>query len=244
MSVRASAAPSRFLLTFEGAHVVDPALPEGIRHDGRFTASAPFCSAGRAYDVQQKVEESGFLTVWRLHTCNDGSGSFTALMPVVRGEHGGFGSWQIVEGTGSYTTLRGVGTYTGTRLSGDPDDFASIVYRTQWQGLVDFDADPPAIESFTASAKKLRLARRTYSLRIAVTAQDPSTPISLNVDVLAGRIPLDIGAFEPPSTTSGKATIALRISPPRRARSVRIALTTTDALGNTSTSSRSVELGF
>src|SRR5262245_42368666 len=136
MSVLAAAAPSTFVLTFEGAHFVDPSQPEGLRHDGRFTASAPFCSAGRAYDVQQKVDESGFLTVSRLHTCDDGSGTFTAFMPVVRGEHGRGGTWQIIEGTGSYTTLRGMGTYTGTRLSGDADNFLSIVYRTYWQGLV------------------------------------------------------------------------------------------------------------
>ena len=237
-SVRgATAAPTTFSLTFEGAHVDDPSLPAGLRHDGRFTASAPFCSAGRAYDVRQ-IDDSVSLTVWRLHTCDDGTGSFTAFMPGLRSEHGGTGAWKIVEGTGRYATLRGMGSYTGTLLSGDPENFPTIVYRTHWQGLVDFDADPPAIASFATTTKKLPLARRSYSLRVAVTAQDQSTPIQFAVDVSAGRTPLSTKM----STGSGKALIALRISPPPRARGVRIALTTTDALGNTSTTSRSVKL--
>ena len=242
LSVRASAAPVSFSLTFNGAHIEDPTASEGLRHDGRFTASAPFCSAGRAYDVRQKVELDGFLTVWRLHTCDDGTGGFTAYMPVARGEHGGNGTWQIVEGTGSYATLRGMGTYTGTRLSGDPDNFLSIVYRTQWQGLVDFDADPPVVESFTATAKKLRLKRRTYSLRIAVTTKDPSIPITFRASLSAGGTPLIPDAGKLAATGPGKGLIAVRVSPPPRARSVRIALTMTDALGNTGNASRSVTI--
>jgi hypothetical protein len=182
--------------------------------------------------------------VWRLHTCDDGSGSFTAYMPGdVAGEHGGAGGWQIVEGTGSYATLRGMGTYTGTRVSGDPENFLTIVYRTQWRGVVGFDADPPAIESFTATAKKLRLPRRTYSVRVAVTGQDASAPIAFRVTASAGRAPVSIDAVKKTSTGPGAALIALRISPPQRARNVQLALTTTDALGNSSTSSRSVRLG-
>ena len=71
-------------------------------------------------------------------------------MPTVRSEHGGSGSWRIVKGTGRYATLRGLGTYTGTLVSGDPD-FASVVFRTNWQGIVDFDADPPTIKTFTTT---------------------------------------------------------------------------------------------
>ena len=137
--------PTPFLLTFEGAHFVDSTLTGGLRHDGRFTASAPFCSAGRAYDVRHVVVEP--LTVLRLHTCDDGSGSFTAFMPVVRGEHGGPGVWQFVEGTGGYAALRGVGTYAGTLTSGNPGAFETISYRTEWRGVVGFDVDPPAIEN-------------------------------------------------------------------------------------------------
>ena len=242
LSVPAAATPSSFSLTFEGAHLVDATLPAGLRHEGRFTASAPFCSSGRAYDVRQ-IDDGSSLTVWRLHTCDDGSGSFTAYMPALVGEHGGSGGWKIVEGTGSYATLRGMGTYTGTLVSGDPELYLTITYRTHWQGLVGFDADPPTVESFTATAKRLRLPHRTYALRIAVTAQDASTPVEFVAEISSGRTPLSVDMLKKTSTALGKALITLRVSPPARARSAQIALTTTDALGNASTSSRPVKLG-
>jgi hypothetical protein len=239
IAVRASAAPAQFSLTFEGAHFADPAMPGGIRHDGRFTASAPFCSAGRAYDVRD-VSTSEFLDVMRVHTCDDGSGSFTALMPTVRGEHGGRGTWQIVEGSGQYANLRGRGTYRGTLVSGDPEIFETIVYRTTWNGVVDFDADPPAIQ-VAASTRKLQRPASTYAVRIAVTARDPSTPISYSTTVTAGRIPITPLSDKTASTASG-ATITLRISPPRTTRAIRVEVTATDALGNTTSASRSVRL--
>jgi hypothetical protein len=240
LSVRATAAPTPFSLTFEGAHFADSTLPGGLRHDGRFTASAPFCSAGRAFDVRHFEEADGALTVLRMHTCDDGSGSFTAFMPRVRNEHGGTGgSWKIVEGTGRYATLRGLGTYTSTLISGDPDVFETITYRTNWQGAVDFDADPPAIERFTTTARKLRQRLRTYVLRIGVTVRDTGAPVSYTVDVQAGRAVL---GFKQGSTSSGQATVTLRIRPPRAVRSARILLTARDALGNETSASRSVRL--
>jgi hypothetical protein len=237
-AVRATAAPTPFLLTFEGAHFVDATLSGGLRHDGRFTASSPFCSAGRAYDARH-VPVDGPLTVLRIHTCDDGSGSFTALMPVVRGEHGGTGAWRIVEGTGAYATLRGFGTYTGTLISGDPTAFETISYRTEWRGVVGLDADPPAIESFTATVRKLRQRVPAYTLRIGLRARDASLPISYTVDVRAGRASLD---FKLASTASGRATITVRIRPPRAARSVRILLTARDALSNETATSRAFRL--
>jgi hypothetical protein len=240
VAVRASAAPTQFTLNFDGVHVLDPSLPggEGIKHEGRFTASAPFCSAGRAYDVRQQVVD-GFLNVMRLHICDDGSGSMTAYLPLTRAEHEGTGTWQIMEGAGEYATLRGLGTYIGTRVSGDPQDFASVVYRTAWSGVVAFDADAPAVATIAASARKLQKPARTYSLRIAVTARDASTPIGYTVDVRSGTTPL---GFKRASTPSGQATLTLRISAPRTARTVRVQLTATDAVGNTTSASRLVRL--
>lgn len=238
ISDRATAAPTRFSLTFEGAHLADSSLVAGLRHDGRFTASAPFCSAGRAYDVRQE-EPGGLLTAYRMHLCDDGSGSLTAFMPTVRGEHGGSGTWKIVEGTGRYATLRGTGTYIGTLLSGNPNDFETITYRTTWQGVVDFDVDPPVIETFTATAQKLRLRVRTYELRIGLTARDTGAPVSYEVDVRAGQAVL---GFKIGSTASGQARITLRVRPPRSARSARILLTARDAFENETRVSRSVRL--
>jgi hypothetical protein len=238
IAIKATAAPTPFLLTFEGAHFVDSTLFHGLRHDGRFTASAPFCPAGRAYDVHHFERDP--LDVLRIHTCDDGSGSFTAFMPVVTHEHGAAsGTWRIVEGTSRYATLRGMGTYTSTLIDGDPARFETITYRTDWQGVVDFDAEPPAVERFTATARKLRQRVRTYALRIGLTLRDTGVPVSYTADVRAGRAAL---GFKRGSTTSGDAVLAFRIRPPRAARAVRVLLTARDALGNESSTSRLVRL--
>ena len=227
-----------FSLSFEGAHPLDGTLPAGIRHDGRFTASRPFCSAGRAYDVRH-VDTGGQLDLERLHTCDDGSGTFTVLMPNVRGEHGGTGSWKIVAGSGRFATLRGLGTYEGALVSGDRDLYETITFTTNWSGAVGFDADPPAIETFTATTRKLRRPAGSYVLRVVLAANEKTAPVTFTVDLYAGRTPL---ALKRAISASGKATVALRIRAPRGARSVRVALTARDALGNETTVSRSVSL--
>ena len=236
-SVRATAAPTPLVLTFEGGHFPDETLPGGLRHDGRFTASAPLCSAGRAYDVEHVVIEP--LTVMRMHTCDDGSGTFTALMPTVRLEHEGRGSWRIVGGTGRYATLRGFGSYTGTLVSGDPFLFESVVFRTNWEGVIDFDADPPAIETFAVTASKLRSRPRTYTLRVRLAMRDTGMPVSYSADIW---VKSSVVAFRRASTRSGQATITFRIRVPRTARTTRVVLTAQDALGNERKASRSVRL--
>jgi hypothetical protein len=239
----AFAAPAPVSLTFEGTHVTDPTMPFGLRHEGRFTASAPFCSSGQAHDTRQ-IDDGGLLTAWRVHECDDASGSFTSYMPNVRNEHEGNGIWRIVEGTGRYAQLRGHGTYIGTHLSGDPNDFSTVSYRAQWQGVVDFDADPPAIEILSATARKLPKRVRTYTVRVAVTVRDPSTPISYTVGVRAGKVITLVPFAQKIVTTSSGAAVTLRISPPRGARSVRISLAATDALGNgPASAARTIPLG-
>src|SRR5215213_7267761 len=68
VAVHATAAPTPLVLTFDGAHFLDNTVPDGLRHDGRFTASAPLCPAGRAYDARHL--EGQPLSVLRLHTCD------------------------------------------------------------------------------------------------------------------------------------------------------------------------------
>jgi hypothetical protein len=237
VAVHAAAAPTAFSLRFEGLHVPDAALSHGLRHDGRFTALPPFCAAGRAYDVRHFGEDS--LSVHRLHTCDDGSGSFTAFMPNVLNEHRGQGAWRIVEGTGRYATLRGFGTYRGTLLGGDPLLFDTITYRTDWQGAVGFDADPPALESLAVTARKLPLRQRTYVVQVALVARDQSAPVSYTVEVRTGSADV---VSKLGSTSSGRAAITFRIRPARAVRSARIELTAQDALGNAMSATRSVQL--
>ena len=236
-AVRATAAPAPFLLAFDGAHFADSTFADGIRHEGRFTASPPFCSAGRAYDVRHVIP-GAFLDVDRIHVCDDGTGSFTAFMPTVRGEHDGTGTWKIVAGTGQYAALRGFGTYNGTRISGNPDVFETIVYRTEWQGVVGFDAEPPTIDGFSATARKVRQRPVTYELRIGLSARDASMPVSYTLDIRSGRATL---AFKQGSIPSGEAAAVVRIRP-SRAVNVRVLLIARDALGNEASAARTVRL--
>ena len=176
----------------------------------------------------------------RTHTCDDGSGTITVLMPLVRAEHGGRGSWKITEGTGKYATLRGSGSYVGERLSGDPDDFASISYRTTWTGKVDFDASAPVV-GLTATAAKLRLPRRTYSLRItlAVRNEEAGARVAYSLTVKSGALIL---ASRQGATTSGRAPVTLRIRPPLTARAVQLIATASDPVANESMTTRSIRL--
>jgi hypothetical protein len=237
----ALAAPSEFSLTFVGKHVVDPAAPTGLHHEGQFTASAPFCSSGTAIDTRHVLLDA--LSVERTHTCDDGSGSIIVSLPdVVREHQGGGGSWKIIGGTGKYEELRGSGAYSGQVLSGDPFDFSSVTYRTIWRGLVGFDADPPAV-TLTATATKLKLPRRTYSLRVgfAVRNEEPGARVTYSLIVQANRQYVSGGSRQG-STTAGRAAFALRITPPRTARTVQISVRASDPLGNESTTTRPVRL--
>ena len=184
------------------------------------------------------------LSVERMHTCDDGSGSIIVSIPDVAREHqsGGSGSWHIIGGTGKYEKLRGSGTYSGQILSGDPFDFSSVTYRTTWQGLVGFDADPPAL-TLSATATKLKLPKRTYSLRVgfAVRNEEPGARVTYSLIVQANKQYVS-GGSKQGSTTTGRATFALRITPPRTARTVQISVRAIDPLGNESTTTRPVKL--
>jgi hypothetical protein len=236
----ANAALTQFSLTFIGRHVIDPVSPTGLHHEGRFTASAPFCPSGTAVDTRHVQAEP--LSVERTYTCDDGSGSIIVSMPNVTGEHGGSGSWQIIRGTGKYEKLRGSGTFVGQLLGGDPADFLSITYQTTWKGLVDFDADPPAL-SLTATAAKLKLAKRSYSLRVGVVVRNeaPGARVTYSL-IVQSRGQYVSGGSRNGSTTAGRAAFALRITPPRPARTVQITVRASDPVGNESTTSRLVRL--
>lgn len=236
----AEAAPTQFSLTLDGSHVPDPSFPAGLRHEGPFTASAPFCPKGKAADTKDvsDVPPVG-LVVLRAFTCDDGTGSFTALLPAT-GEHSGGGTWRIVDGSGKYATLRGMGRYSSTRLSGDPGDFLSITFRSTWTGTVDFDVDPPSIR-LNAGATELRRPAGSYALRVGLTVPNEAAGATLaySVEVAAGGATLGerVG-----TTTSGKATLALRIKPARRTRRVKVSVDVSDPVGNKSSSARTVTL--
>jgi hypothetical protein len=230
----ASGAPTPVMLTFDGIHVSDASLPAGIRHEGRFTATPPLCVRGSAVDVEDVEVEP--LSVMRRYTCDDGSGTFTAFLPVIAGEHGGNGTWKIVDGTGRYATLRGIGTYSGRLVSGDPNNFVTIVFQTSWDGVVDFDAIPPMLTA-TSHATKVRRPPRTYNVRTVISADEPS--FAYSVDIRAGKRYL---ALKTGNSNSRSLTVTRRVRVARGTRSISVLVTIADAVGNETTTTLVVKL--
>src|SRR5207247_1902836 len=70
-------------------------------------------------------------------------------------EHGGSGTWQIIDGTGPLANLHGKGTFTSSLVSGHSDDPPTIVFRSTWNGVADFDAQPPTVVLKAAVVRKL-----------------------------------------------------------------------------------------
>jgi hypothetical protein len=131
--------------------------------------------------------------------------------------------------------LRGIGTYSGQLISGNPDQFDTIVYRTVWQGTVDFDTEAPTV-TIAAKATKLKRPRGTYSLRVTLRAQGDDVKYELRVSTASTLLELRNG-----STRSGQANLKLAIKP-GRARTVQLVVAASDAVGNETKATRSVKL--
>jgi hypothetical protein len=87
----ARTAPLSFRLVFDGRHNA------ALLHEGTFTSSASFCPSGSAADVSVEATTD---TALRRFTCLGGGGDFSARIAPLPAEHGGTGTWQIVDGTG------------------------------------------------------------------------------------------------------------------------------------------------
>jgi hypothetical protein len=225
------AAPASFKLVFDGRHNA------ALLHEGTFTSSVVACPSGSAADVSLDTDTESAL---RRFTCAGAKGEFTARVAPLPAEHGGLGSWQIVAGTGPLANLRGKGTWTSTRLAGRPDDPATIVFRSTWDGVADFDAVAPTV-AVAASAGKLRRPLRTYAVRVALKLADdtPGSRLTYSVDIRAGHSFL---AYKKGVTASGQATVKLRIRQPRGVRNIQIIVTASDTVGNERTATRSLRL--
>lgn len=236
----AGAPPPSFQLVFEGRHV--PAIfptQSGVMHEGTFTASAPFCSSGTVVDVAF----DGSAAVRRSYTCADGSGSALVRSTIPSLEHmtGGRGSWSVLEGTGRYASLRGNGTWESLHLSGDAADLASVTFRSTSTGVADLDATPPGVVISRATATKLARPRGAYTVRVNFSARDnvDGNAVSYRVVVSSGGADL---ARKAGTTTTGAVSVALRVRPPKRSRTVRVQIRLSDPLANERWFTRSLSL--
>jgi hypothetical protein len=223
-------------LTFVGGHVPDPASPVGFSHTGTFTASGALCASGRMRTTETTGTTPADTTAVRLLTCDDGSGTATAVVFPVPSEHGGSGNWQLVSGTGAYEKLRGHGRFTSVATGGDPNNEFTIDFRSIWTGTADLDDTAPA-----ASAAKLRSTTGAYSVRLTLALHDDvdGNPVSYTLRVTAGGVEL-ARRFGTARTTTVPMT--LRVRPTARVKAVRLLLSAEDPVGNEATTGRSLRL--
>ena len=222
-----------FQLVFDGSHNA------ALLHEGQFTTSATFCPSGSAEDVSLDAPSE---TAVRRFRCSGSAGEFSARVTPLPAEHGGIGTWQVVDGAGPLATLRGKGTWTSTRTAGRPDDPATITFRSSWAGVVDFDTDPPRVAVTKASAKKLRKPKGTYTLKLSLSLEDDAGgPVSYQVEVNDPRTRRGL-AFRIGQATAPTVSLTIRLKVPAPTRTLQLRLSATDVVGNEATAAAGVRL--
>jgi hypothetical protein len=233
-SARASAKPLELALV--GWHEPDPKSAAGFSHAGTFTASGAFCSSGR-----MTTTEVTNARAIRLLSCDDGSGTASALVFFPQNEHGGSGRWQIVGGTGLYQKIRGHGSYTSVATGGDPSNEVTINFRSTWSGIADLDDEAPEIGFAQVRAVRLPGRARAYSVKLGLTLRDDvaGNPVSYTLRVTAGGLELSrrFGTATTPSVP-----LTLRITPRARVKVVQLQLAAEDPVGNGQSLTRSLRL--
>jgi hypothetical protein len=233
-----------FELAIEGSFVKtrpSDRFPLGYRREGSFTASTPFCSGGESVDLEYR-RSGNWIMELRRFTCSDGSGSVTARMGTwgwgdddVPAWSEGF--WQIVEGAGRYRELRGVGTWVSSPEDGATEGDGAIKRNQRrsndlqfWQGQVAFDDEAPTVAVSKARAPRVRGAPLEYLVQVELSIHDnvPTTPVSYFVTA-RGRYVL---AGKSDTTSSGKASIALRVRLDKPSRRIRLRIEVWDPVGN------------
>jgi hypothetical protein len=227
----ARAAPASFHLVFDGRHNA------AFLHEGTFSTSLTLCTSGSAEDTSVDATTD---TATRRFTCVEG-GSFTAKIAPLPAEHGGSGSWQIVAGSGPLAGLRGKGTFSSTRSGGRTDDPATITFRSTWDGIADFDVDPPTIAVASSSAKKLKRPKGSYSVRLRLTFTG-DLAVSYVLQVVDPKKPGNAFAYKLGSTTNGSASQTFRIRPPKNLRTVALEIDAEDAVGNAASFAKALRL--
>jgi hypothetical protein len=226
------AAPASFKLVFEGRHNA------ALLHEGTFTSSVAACPSGSAADISLDSDTESAL---RRFTCAGAKGEFTARVAPLPAEHGGLGSWQIVAGDGPLANLRGKGTWTSTRLAGRPDDPATIVFRSTWDGVADFDVTAPTVGVSSVSTRKLRRPKGTYRLRVVLALSDAEGVVSYRLEVVDPRKPLNLLGWKKGETTA-TAVATVRVHPPKTTRNLQLKIAASDAVGNDTTFTKTVRL--
>jgi hypothetical protein len=224
--------PPSFHLVFDGRHNAS------LLHEGAFATSSSLCATGVAGDLSVDATTD---TAVRRFTCATG-GEFTAKVTPLPAEHGGIGSWQIVDGTGPLANLRGKGTFTSTRLSGRPDDPATITFRSTWEGVADFDVAPPHVAVMSSTVRKLKRPKGAYDIRLALSITDAGSDLVSYVLQIVAKKPRSALVYRVGQTTTGTVTQTLRLKPAKTVRTVQLEVDATDAVGNEAALTKTIRL--
>jgi hypothetical protein len=231
-----------FGLAFAGTRSAvspDAAFSFGTRTEGPFDAVAPMCASGYAVDLEYRVR-ANWITGLRRFACSDGSGSITArtwILGMDEASGSEEGIWKIVEGSGRYATLRGLGTYVAGRSG--PRYSAGAMFET-WEGVADYDASRPLVAISSVRVAKPRKPNGAYVVRVGLLADDYPGHSPVDIHVSASNRFL-LGAKEG-TTTSGKASVILRLRPVTGGRTVKLKIVASDRVGNYRTLERTIEL--
>jgi hypothetical protein len=240
----ARSSASAFELTLEGKTTWEGFLP--VSSQGTFRSRAPFCATGTFVDP--------FLDGKQRLTCDDGTGSLTVSIAQSRpsGPPWNPATWRIVDGSGSYAGLLGSGSLQGELLSDEGDDLSGSGYslwRSTFEGAVDWDAVAPTIDIASAKATKLRRPAGAYSIKVALGLRDDveGNPVSYAMRVTATGASRFGGGTELASTSGTAETeavsLVLRVFPlSPKTKTIRLDLTASDPVGNEISMRRVVKL--
>lgn len=252
LAAPARSAATEFDLTFEGIWEWDNVYFFGPFRGGTFKSRAPFCATGTF--VEDLWSSAG--TTWRF-TCDDGTGGLTVSIL----DPGFYLAWQSVDGNGSYTGFRGRVSLRDGEILGSPSCApGSLVTWRGTLGVVDWGAKPdqsedgdtvaptnadtvaPTVAIASARAAKLRRPPGAYSIKVALALRDDveGNPVSYRLRVATVRGTELTRRFG--TATTGAVSMTLRIRPPDGARTVRLALTGEDPVGNAISVTRSLKL--
>ena len=236
LAVRASAAPAPFSLTFEGVHVADSTQLHGLRHDGRLHRVRPVLLPGTSHTNVRHFEGDP-LSLLRIHTCDDGSGSFTRL----HADREERARWtRHVEdrrGHGRYATLRGTGTYAA-RSSAAICRSTIRSPQTERTGASSTSTRiPRRSKPSPRRARRLRPRRYTYEFGSASRSAITSAPVTDLIGSRRAESARRSAGFEASEPRRSRFGSALRARP--AARASRSPLVT---LGNEASASRTVGL--
>jgi hypothetical protein len=230
VTATASAGPGRaaFNLVFEGSRIASPETEKfafGFRDEGPFSALAPMCDKGFAFDLEHVLTD-GWVTALRRFDCGNGESIVARSWWTAGDRSWGYeeGAWLIVAGTGAYEALRGKGTYVRAFRDDAPASIAEV-----WRGVVDFDVVPPQVTVSRISIAAPRRPRGPHVVRLTFSARDASGgPVSFLATARSSTL---LGA-KYGIAGSGETSVVLSVRPRSGDRAVRLEIVATDQVGN------------